>query len=242
VALEKVAALVKGLARDRGAPDALRTDPARLVAKYRLTAGNHRALASADRFFKTEQPIVPKPTPPRRLKTRAVPAPRAGTMTASADTGTLLPGPNTGTYTSTGTISITSLPQPPAPAAPAPGVAPTTPAAPSAPMLPIPGPAGPAPPYWVPSPYPTPYPTPYPAPCPMPYPTPYATPVGPAPGAWPTAQPLPYLAPQMPFAAMLQNKNCCCESAVVAMTAVVSAAAQAAITAITAIASQRCGG
>ncbi len=145
---EKVAALVKGLSRDADSVRSLRSNPPKLVKQYRLTSAHREALADVDRFFKTEQPIVPTPSPPRvpAVRQRIQVLPRAGTLSASADTGTLLPGPNTGTYTNTGTISITAMPLPPA-AASGTRAKPQCPwrrrshrRAPSAPMLPMPAP------------------------------------------------------------------------------------------------------
>ncbi|MCW2491274.1 MAG: hypothetical protein JWN47_638, partial [Frankiales bacterium] len=166
--LNAVAGLVHGLSRNESEVVALRQDPARLVALHGLGGDAERALNDADRFFRTEKPI------PQRLAVASVMRPATvlptanrsvllshAALTASSDTGTLLPGPNTGTYiASSGTSTGTGTSTAPAPAprrtpTPAPVAAPSpgrpAPGGPYPAVLPGPFPdAGPRPPSTVP--------------------------------------------------------------------------------------------
>ena len=253
--LKKVAEVVRGLSQNDAAIKTLRNDPSRLAAAFHLSEGARRGLGAADTFFKTEKPIVQvaKPPPkapqkPRALQANVWPGQSPRTLVASSDTGTLLPGPNTGTFIDSGdTVSATftapapvpSPPKPPVkPPAPQPGP-PTVPAAPPpkpppSPVSPYPGPApGPRPPPYVPAPPPLPV-------CPPPQAWPPVPPPGQPPQAWPPVPPLgqPHYPPQS-FALPGQAPGACgcnCEAAVAAIAAMVSNTAQAAIVAITALA------
>jgi hypothetical protein len=229
--VEHVAELVRTIARESGASRALRADPERLGARLGLDRAEVAALRSADRFFRTEKPILDLPRPPRPFvappeqRARAVAA-AAASIAVSADTGTLLPGPDTGTLTDSGLPATASLtvgppqapavppivPQTPFPM-PAPGVGPM-PMAPAPFMPQVPGqPAAPLLPG-------------------IPYPAPFA---GPAPGVFPGPAPsFPAAPPGMPAL----PPGCCCEAAVVALVGLVSTTAQAAHTAIVAISAQ----
>ena len=219
-----VISLVKGLARDGESSRLLRADPERLAAKHRLGAPAVAALNDADRFFKTEKPILQRakalPLPPRLS---AAPLQVRTFVAASSDTGTLLPGPDTGTYSATnsgtGTVLAPALPAPSVPASPAAPLAPAAPIAPAMPWSPAPA-IAPASPLLI---------TPLPG---MPQI---------APGGRPSTGQLE----QPPWAAALAAAglpagpaNCSCTAAIVAITGLVSATTQASLTAIAAIAAQ----
>jgi hypothetical protein len=238
--LNAIATLVAGLSRDAGDVQTLRSDPAALATQYGLGGQSVRALTSADRFFKTEKPIMQR-SPIAAAAVRTTPQVAVGAqrmaakapLAASADTGTLLPGPNTGTFTASGGTasgSATGISPSPSPTSPAPGAQPgpaIAPAPRTSPQPPVPGPMV----------------------APQRYPT---TPTGPVHIPWPPAgipSPLPPAPAYAPTSALPQlprhpgTGQCCCscEASVVAITAMVNATAQAALTAITAIAHQQRG-
>ena len=209
----------------------LRHDPAALARTLNLSGEHVAALHSADRFFETENAIADRPGPiaparpagPASARVFAVAPPPATGVTVSADSGTLLPGPTSGTYTIVSSASATSTPvtgmhpgRPPAvpgvPGVPAPGVPsvppgrpPSVPGIPSVPRVP-------------------------------------SAPMGPVPPSKPSAPVVPS-APSCPpgsetaFQAAC-GVHCGCEAAIVAVVASVSATANVAITALTAIAKQ----
>jgi len=102
--MQGVQGLVDVLASDPIAVDLLRHDPRTLASTHGLSPAENAALHSVDTFFETEKPIFDRPltvadTRPRQVVADFMVAPpfSAG-MTASADTGTLLPGlPTEGT-------------------------------------------------------------------------------------------------------------------------------------------------
>ncbi len=274
--LKSVADLVRGLSRDEDAIAALRHDPSGLAARFGLKPAARDALGDADRFFRTEKPILQRAVAQaaQRPRTQARPGPTgqavrakmaavAAPLAASSDTGTLLPGPNTGTFVDSGGTATVGPPSPvptPAPAVaptPAPGAGPTPAPAPiaqpvpsPAPTTPAPSPFGPATPQILPA---TPIPGPAPGwPVPVqpwqPPPTPQSVtpaPFAPSPAQWlPPVQPQP--CPPPPFHVPVPNQGmgaqCCgCETSVVAMVAMVNTTAQTAIAAITAMAQRRGG-
>lgn len=232
MATRKVADLVRGLAQEPDVARALRTDALALTRRFGLSPGDRAALGDADRFFKTEQPITTAVKPARAAAPvaadaapRLVPAagvrgplPRpvglAAAFTASADTGTLLPGPDTGTFSDplTGTAPATPAPGPAPAPAPAPGVpaAPgPAPSAPAVPAGPAPGSPGPAIPGWPPG-------------WPQPVPGPWPAQGGPARVALPCGNPAQ-----------------CNQEAIVAIVAMANATSQTAIAAITALANRK---
>jgi hypothetical protein len=172
---------------------------------------------------------VAPPAPLTALEQLALRTP----LTASADTGSLLPGPNTGTFTASGSVSGSLSGVAPSPGYPAPG-----PAIPPAPQV---GPAPRLPPVAPRPPIPAPRPpfgpvgpaTPIPA-------TPMAPPTPVFPWAPPSQQPCE---PQIPLAAWAGPRGAACagacDAAIVAINALVASTAQASLTAIAAIAAQR---
>lgn len=215
----------------------LREDPVAFGRALELSPRSVSALRSADRFFEKEQPITDRSGPVAaqpRVATRAFgPAPSSVTgVTVTADSGTLLTGPVTGTYTIISSASATVAPVPGippggpmgpggpagpvgpvAPAGPQGPVGPLGPVTPSGPVRPA-GPVGPGMPMWPGSP---------------------VAPRGPAGPAGPGEPCGPGL-PEAPF-----THGCAhgaCETAIVAIVANVSVTANAAITAIVAIAQQ----
>ena len=245
MAFETITQLVRSLAGGESRSDQLREDPVGLAARHGLGPPGVAALVDVDRFFQTEKPILQASvrtaaralSPPPRLLIPVEPGTKS-TLIASSDTGTLLPGPNTGSFSATGTVSHTVLaPAPAGPAAPtgpsAPG-GPISPSAPTGPAGPVPfapggpGPRGPIPPA---------------GPSPM-APSPFAPggpgPQGPPPPLGPQG-PIPYGWGPGPAGAMMAqtaSAGCGCEAAVVAINALVAATSQASLTAIAAIAAQ----
>ena len=115
--VRKVRELVAAVTRDDAALHNLRFDPAVLARTVGLDARQLSALHSAERFFATEKPIpdaaagVPVPAPPPP----PVPGPLeflAASLAASADTGTLLTGPTSGTYTVSSSATATATTPP----------------------------------------------------------------------------------------------------------------------------------
>ena len=111
MASNPLAQLLREAARRRACSLRSETNPARLRATLGLRPNQVRALQSADEFFKTEKPVVDRISPRATVAARAVPVVKAkpvvlanpafvakGPLTASSDTGTLLPGPNTGSF------------------------------------------------------------------------------------------------------------------------------------------------
>jgi hypothetical protein len=117
----------------------MRDNPAAFGRALKLSRTHVAALRGVDRFFEKEQPITGRPGPLAagpRLTTRgfgSVPAPATG-ITVSADSGTLLTGPVTGTYTIVSSATATNTPV--TSIAPDPGSG-----APGSPPGPEPGPA-----------------------------------------------------------------------------------------------------
>jgi hypothetical protein len=255
MASKNVVNLVRSLAHDSASSRLLRVDPEQLAVRHRLGPPAVAALRDVDRFFESEKPILQQSV---RRRAAAIPAPPRPplrdltlnqALSASSDTGTLLPGPNTGTFSATSSGSGTALaPALPVPAAPAPA-APLAPAMPAAPLAPATAPPWPPYPPAAPIPAAQPIPaapaTPFVAPVPSaPLPYPFSPGWAPAGGPTPTLPPAifapaggwPLPAPTMP-AASGQN-GCGCEAAVVAIMGLVSATAQTSITAIAAIAAK----
>ncbi len=249
--LDRVAQLVDKIARDGAVAKILRIDPARLRDELGLSDAELEALRSADAFFETEKSILegePKHNAQLQRHSKAAARPgaaagftpppvapglplsivAAGPLTASSDTGTLLPGPNTGLLTdsagSASTSTITGVPSPPAPP-PAPG-SPQRPPAPW-PGLPPTPPLGPAP--LAPPPYP-------PAGPGIP-----GQPQAPRPNQPPCPPMLPWTCP--PSFAPSVPPNVCpcvgCNAAILGMVASVSNTALTAIAAISAIAKSK---
>src|SRR5690348_12199227 len=153
--MRDVARVVEVVAHDDAALRFLRHDPDALARELGLPGTHVEAMRSADRFFASEQPILDRPQQQLRAETRpataalfvpVMPAPVA----VSTDTGTLLPGPDTGSFTATASVTATAPPATPprGPAAPSPNVPraplsppPVVPRAPTAPS-----PAAPFPP------------------------------------------------------------------------------------------------
>jgi hypothetical protein len=226
---ETITQLVRSLAGDVSRSGQLREDPLGLAAHHGLGPPGVAALTDVDRFFQTEKPI---------LQASVRPVPRAlglppqafiplepgtkSTLVASSDTGTLLPGPNTGSFSATGTVSHTVLA--PAPATPAPN-GPVVPGRPTGPGIPS-GPGGPGPVLG---------PIPPAGPIPIP-PSPFV-PGGPFQGPAPYGQG-PDAAGPGAMTIPAACAGCGCEAAVVAINALVAATAQASLTAIAAIAAQ----
>lgn len=258
MSIDRLASLVARLAADAGAREALMRDPEHLQQTLNAPQKLVRAMRDADRFFVTEKPILDggprgpvKPLPP----TRAVALARslvaegaslANTLVASADTGTLLSGPNTGTHSDTANGSMTltdTFTQTATPIGPAP--APGIPSGPPSPATPSPFAPSPfaLPPSFQPS---------QPAQSPqLPPSSEVPWPVGPTPGgpepAIPAAPthvcpavptPAPGVSPAFPQVAIpyaLNASGCGCEASIVALVALVSSTAATAITAIATI-------
>jgi hypothetical protein len=253
MALERVATVVRTVARDGAAARALRADPEQLARRLGLGPQGASALRSADRFFRSEKPILERAAPLQPFV--APPAQRAtvrllaASIVASADTGTLLPGPNTGSLTDSGrsaTAGQPGTPPPAVPAAPPPAPAPALPPAPAAPAMPAPAPGMPAP--IGPAPFQPAQPqAPFPAlpGFPAPAPGPAFPPFGPSPQTLPCPSPPPFpqpgpvQPPAMPGLAMPPGCGCCAAT-VLALVGVVSTTAQTAQTAIVGIAAQAC--
>jgi hypothetical protein len=250
MAFETITQLVRSLAGDGSRSGQLREDPLGLAARHGLGPRGVAALTGVDRFFQTEKPILQASvrrvarvfSPPPQVLIPVEPGTKS-TLVASSDTGTLLPGPNTGSFSATGTVSHTVLA--PAPATPGPkGPAAPGPAVPGGPIAPgIPsGPTGPVP--FAPGPMmpggPSPWgPIPPAGPIPM-GPSPYG-PGGPGvPGPFPSPSPSGPEGPSPygPGALTAACAGCGCEAAVVAINALVAATSQASLTAIAAIAAQ----
>lgn len=158
--MQRVRDLVSAVVASEAALEDLRHDPAALARTLNLSSENILALRSADRFFETERPIVDRvgPVAPIRalatISVRAFPAapPPTTGITVSADSGTLQPGPTSGTYTIVSSATATSTPvtvTPPGPYPSAPGVpgpgapgVPSLPGFPSTPAVPL-APSGP---------------------------------------------------------------------------------------------------
>ena len=261
--------LVEAVAHDQSALEDLRSDPATLAHSLNLSAGHLAALRSAERFFDTEAPIpdrsggTPTSASPKRRETAVfTPDPGiASPLVASADTGTLLTGPLTGTFTifssATAAADTVAAPVPaPQPSGTPAGGVPSAPATPGGPVTPggptTPGgtttptapvfPAGPVTPAGPASPSaPAAGPTPAlgAAPCPSPaWPFPGA-PVAPTQAA-PAGQsyPEPPVC-EVPAPAPPARSHVCCQVAVAAMVADVGATADAAMAALTALVHQR---
>ncbi len=218
----------------------LREDPVAFGRALNLTREHVTALRSADRFFEKEQPITDRSGPVAaqpRVATRAFgPAPLSVTgVTVTADSGTLLTGPVTGTYTIISSASATATPVPGippggpmGPGTPSGPVGPVAPAGPQGPAGPL-GPVTPSGPVWP------------------------AGPMGPGTPMWP-GSPVAPCGPAAPAGPAGPGEPCgpglagapfthgcahgACEAAIVAIVANVSATANAAITAIVAIAQQ----
>ena len=115
----------------------LQHDPETLGRTLGLAPQHVSALRTADRFFETEKPILDRPLTAAAASvadTAFQHPPPTTPLTVSTDTGTLLTGPSTGTYTissSATTTATTTGQQPPVPRAPAPGHVPPAPAGPS---------------------------------------------------------------------------------------------------------------
>ncbi len=266
--LKSVSDLVRGLSRDEDAIATLRHDPSALAARFGLKPAARDALGDADRFFQTEKPIlqraaaqtVQRPKTQERQAVHARLAAVAPPLAASSDTGTLLPGPNTGTFVDSGGTATVGPPSPVPTPAPAPGPTPSpapitqpfpapapapiaqpvpapAPPTPTLPIQPATPPIGPAPGWPVPAQPWLPPPTPQ-APV---MPTPYA------PAPWPPApamqpQPCPPPPVHVPIPAQGMGAQCCgCETSVVAMVAMVNTTAQTALAAIAAMAQRRGG-
>lgn len=247
MALERIANVVRTIARDGAAARALSADPEQLASRLGLGRQDVAALRSADRFFRSEKPILDSAPSPRPFVAppgqRATVRMLAASIVASADTGTLLPGPNTGTLTNSGYSASAVSPAMPAPAPAPPPVPPETPApAPRMPAPMQPAPLHPAP--MQPAPMQPVLPR-APAPgmpfCPAPARGPMVPPSGPAPGPLPYPMPAATLfQPTMPV--MEMPASCCCNAAVLALVGVVATTAQTAQTAIVGIAAQACRG
>ncbi len=146
--MESVRHLIGKASRSPDAVALLQHDPEMLGETLGLDPQQVAALRSADRFFETEKPILDRPQAIEAAADSVAIAaalqqpPPTTPLTVSTDTGTLLTGPNTGTYTlsSSATTTGTTSGQPPTtPRPPAPG-----PVATPAPAAPIPaGPLGP---------------------------------------------------------------------------------------------------
>jgi hypothetical protein len=207
----------------------LRHDPSAFARALNLSSEHVAALRSADRFFETEKPIpdppptagVVTPRPPASVRAFLQAPPPATGLTVTADSGTLLPGPTTGTYTIISSATATEVgTRPPAPAAPtAPAGKPSVPGVPFTPQLPS-TPSAPVTPR-------------QPA-----VPVVPVVPSAPQVPAAPTGQPGP--CPQVPQPVQIGfGAHSGCETAIVAIVANVSTTANTAIAAITAIAQRR---
>lgn len=223
--MDPVRRLIAAVSHDPAALAQLRHDSESLASALDLPAAHSDALRSADRFFDTEKPILDQPVV-RSAKALAPPVAQAFTeaapsdlaITASADTGTLLPGPDTGTYTITSSATATSTASPvtpgspgaPAPGGPAapsgPGVTPLAPVQPATPAGPL-APFGPA------------------------------MPATPSPGAFPAGLWTPS-APSVPCGTGGQPCTCGDAAAITAVVSAVATTANTALAAITAIVAQ----
>jgi hypothetical protein len=241
--VRRVRELVTAVSRDDSALRNLRFDPGALARSLNLGAGHLAALHSAERFFEAESPILDRPASdpavprlgnPAEAGFAAAPPSLAG-LVASAETGALLTGPTTGTYTisSSATATGTAAAPPPPPAPPGP----VTPPPPITPPPVTPPPITP--------PVPPPPVTPPPVTAvPPPFPCPPVTPAGPPPvPAMPCPPPagpaLPPCPADLPALAASLSGHVCCPVAITAMVAEVSATADAAIAALAALARLR---
>ena len=151
--MQGVQGLVDVLASDPTAVDLLRHNPRTLASAFGLSQAENAALQSVDAFFETEKPIFDRPLTAADPRPRQVVAdfmvapPFAAGMTASADTGTLLPGPpteGTAVLGPPGPPAVTGWPGSPGipgvPAVPGTGGVPGVPGSPGVPG--VQGPAG----------------------------------------------------------------------------------------------------
>jgi hypothetical protein len=149
--MDTVRRVIGTLVRETDATDLLRHRPEEIVRRLGLGPNTVEAFRTADRFFPIEKPILDQP---RTLTTGVQAVPTASQtfraivlptpVSVSADTGTLLPGPTTGTYTISSSATATAT------------LAPTVPRPPVTPRPPTPAPRVPVP--QAPSPQPTPQP------------------------------------------------------------------------------------
>lgn len=253
--MRKVQELIAAVTRDNTALHSLRFDPAALARSMNLGLHQLQALDSAGRFFDTEKPILDSPVPfapapPSRVVLSVGIKPLGGTLVASADTGSLYTGPTTGTYTISSSAHEAVVRGPGAPSAPAGPAIPAGPSLPAGPSAPT-APAGPLPPTVPVSPLPPVIPAgptvpivpvaPSPASPAAPlvpgipsaplFPCPPAVPACLVPPGSPTA---PWPAVPQPVPAV--SGHSCCNAAITAMVADVSATANTAMVALTALA------
>jgi hypothetical protein len=252
--MESVRHVIASAAGDPEAVALLQHDPEGLGRRLGLSPVHVDAMRTADRFFRTEKPILDRPVAAavpglgaRAVRTALEQPPLTTPVAVSSDTGTLLTGPTSGTYTVTSSATATSTASG-VPVTPPPPVPATTPQ-PPAPRPPAPRPPAPRPPG---PPVPAPQP-PIPAP-PIPQ-APVLTapiPTAPTPGVPPSGvlvpgAPLP-TAPATGLGdlaspdASLTGQPCtnagdpCCTAAIAAVVANVAVTAQTAIVALSAIA------